>query len=65
MMAMSFQDLKYYEITRKIIGAAVNVHTHLGPGFQESIYQRALAIEMQNIGLRFNMEFVQNIVYKN
>jgi GxxExxY protein len=36
------------DITRKIIGCAMKVHSTLGNGFQEVIYQRALAIEMQN-----------------
>ena len=35
---------KYSEITGKIIGLAMQVHTYLGNGFQEVIYQRALEI---------------------
>ena len=38
-------DLKYKDITEKIIGAAFNVHSFLDNGFQEVIYQRALALE--------------------
>ena len=37
--------MKYEEITRRIIGCAMRVHSILGNGFQEVIYQRALAIE--------------------
>jgi GxxExxY protein len=40
------------EITHKIIGAAMQVHSTLGSGFQEVIYQRALAIEMNFVGLK-------------
>ncbi len=60
---MDLQDLKYNEITQKIIGAAIKVHNKLGPGFQEVIYQRALAIEMRNLGLKFEMEFEKLIFY--
>ena len=38
--------LKHGEITEKIIGAALEVHQFLGNGFQEVIYQRALAFEL-------------------
>ena len=37
--------MKEEEITYKIIGSAMKVHTTLGNGFQEVIYQRCLAIE--------------------
>ena len=39
------QDLKYKDITEKIIGASFEVHKFLGNGFPEVIYQRALAYE--------------------
>ena len=39
----------YKEITEKIIKAATEVHTSLGTGFQEVIYQRALEIEMNSM----------------
>jgi hypothetical protein len=39
-------EMKYEDITRRIISAAMKVHSALGNGFQEVIYQRALAIEM-------------------
>ncbi|NLW31414.1 MAG: GxxExxY protein, partial [Fibrobacter sp.] len=40
------KELKYKEITEKIIGAGYEVHKFLGNGFQEVIYQRALSYEM-------------------
>lgn len=40
-------DLKYGDLTRRIIGCAMEVHRVLGNGFQEVIYQRALAIELK------------------
>ncbi len=39
-------DLKYADITQKIIGSSFEVHKFLGNGFQEVIYQRALQYEM-------------------
>lgn len=57
-------DLKYKDITEKIIGASFEVHKFLGNGFQEVIYQRALAYEMFTAGLEFEREIEQNIFYK-
>ena len=39
--------MKYEELTHNIIGCAMEVHRFLGNGFQEKIYQRSLAIELQ------------------
>jgi GxxExxY protein len=55
---------KYSELTSKIIGCAIEVHKILGNGFQEVIYQRALAIEMASQGLSFTREHEMNIFYK-
>ena len=57
-------ELKFKNITEKIIGASFEVHKFLGNGFQEVIYQRALAYEMQRAGLEFAREIEQNIFYK-
>ena len=57
--------LKYREITEKIIGAAFEVHKFLGNGFQEVIYQRALAYEFRLAGLTYQREIEQDIFYKD
>ncbi len=49
-------SLKYADITQKIIGASFEVHKFLGNGFQEVIYQRALAYEMRQAKLEFARE---------
>lgn len=54
---------KHSELTGKIIGCAMKVHSTLGNGFQEVIYQRALAIEMGNQGLAFAREMEMPIFY--
>lgn len=58
-------ELKYKNITEKIIGASFEVHKFLGNGFQEVIYQRALAWEMAQAGLGFAREIEQDILYKD
>jgi GxxExxY protein len=52
------------DITRKIIGCAMQVHSTLGNGFQEVIYQRALAIEFTITGLSFEREMEMPIFYR-
>lgn len=59
------QELKFKDITEKIIGASFEVHKFLGNGFQEVIYQRALAYEMKKAGLDFAREIEQDIFYKD
>jgi len=55
--------MKHEELTHKIIGCAMKVHSALGNGFQEVIYQRALAIEMRKQGLNFKREMEMLIFY--
>lgn len=62
---MKNEEYKYSEITSKIIGCAMTVHSALGNGFQEVIYQRALEIEMSFAGLHFNREFEMPIIYRD
>ncbi len=52
-------------LTHKIIGCAMEVHNQLGNGFQEVIYQRALAIEFNLQGLSFARELEMELTYKN
>ena len=51
------------ELTYRIIGCAMQVHATLGNGFQEVIYQRALAIEMEKAKLNFARELEIPIYY--
>lgn len=52
------------KITEKIIGAAIEVHRHLGPGLLESAYQACLAHEMGLRGISFKQEMPLPIFYK-
>ena len=56
---------KYNKLTHEIIGCAMRVHTALGNGFQEVIYQRALAIEFESNKINFTREEEKNIYYKD
>ncbi len=58
------EKYKYSDLTSKIIGASMSVHKTLGNGFQEVIYQRALAIELQELGVGFEREKEMPIFYK-
>ena len=57
------QDIN--ELTHKIIGCAMTVHSTLGSGFQEIIYQRAMAIEMKYQMLSFEQEKSMYIYYRD
>jgi len=52
------------ELTYKITGCAMKVHNYLGNGFQEVIYQRALAIELSKAGIEFERELEMPIMYE-
>ena len=52
------------DLTYKIIGCAIKVHNTMGPGFQEVIYQRCLAIELGRAGLSFKREQDQIVYYE-
>jgi GxxExxY protein len=59
------KEYLHSDITEKIIGSAMIVHNILGNGFQEVIYQRALAIEMTHQGLSFSRELEMPIFYRD
>ena len=58
-------NYKHSELTSKVIGCAMRVHSALGNGFQEVIYQRALQIEMSLADIPFSREFEMPIYYRN
>ena len=62
---MANENYKYADLTEKIIRCAMNVHTALGNGFPEIIYQRALALEFEFVGINFKQEFEMPIFYRN
>ena len=56
---------KYSELTGKIINAAMEVHSILGSGYQESVYHRAIIIALKERGLMCESEKEFTIIFKN
>ncbi len=61
---MMNNDILYREECYKIIGACMNVHKELGPGFLEAVYQESLTLEFIVQGIPFEKEKDIRIVYK-
>ncbi len=58
-------SLKDEELSERLIGAAIEVHRALGPGFLESFYEEALCIELTALGIPFERQKTINITYRN
>ncbi|NVL90690.1 MAG: GxxExxY protein [Desulfobacterales bacterium] len=54
---------EFEELSKKIIGAAIQVHRELGPGFLESIYEEALKVELSEYGFHFDCQKEIKIEY--
>ena len=57
-------DEQLDDLARRVIGAAIEVHRHLGPGFPENVYERALAVEFGLRGIPFVCQPAVGVVYK-
>ncbi len=62
-MTTQIHDLD--RLTEAVIGAAINVHRELGPGFLESAYEEAMAVELELSGLTARRQVVFPILYKD
>jgi GxxExxY protein len=51
-------------LTERVIGAAIEVHRHLGPGLLESAYEECLCYELKQAGLRFQRQVHLPVTYK-
>ena len=56
--------MEHYELTGDIIKAAVKVHKAIGAGYKESVYQKALAISLQEHNIAFDREKEYPIFYR-
>ncbi len=61
---MEIVDLKYHEVTGKIIGGAMKIHRYFGPGFPEIVYKRALVIDLEKANLTYSSEIEREIFYE-
>ena len=59
------KSLRDSEITQQIITAAIRVHPQLGPGFLESVYEEALAVEFALSGIQFLRQYPVPIFYRD
>ncbi len=57
-------EILYKDLSYQIIGAAMTVHRALGPGYLEAVYQKALAIELEQIGISFREQFPLPVTYR-
>ena len=57
-------ELEHREITEQILGAAFEVHSILGYGFLEKVYQRAMKVELDLRGLKAEIENPIDVIYK-
>jgi GxxExxY protein len=62
--SLNNSQLKHSELTGRIIGCAMEVHSILGKGFLEVIYQRALEYELQANGIEYQREAEMDVWYK-
>lgn len=58
------KTLRHGELSQKIIAAAHNVHKELGQGFLEKVYKNALAIELQEAGIKCALEIPMSVRYR-
>ena len=53
------------DLSGRVIGAAIRVHTELGPGFLESVYEEALAVEFTALGIGFTRQVSVPVRYRS
>lgn len=61
-MSLDYPDLS--ALTDRVIGAAIEVHRHLGPGLLESVYETCLALELEQLGLAVERQKALTVIYK-
>ena len=61
---MAEKNLIHNELTRTIIGTAMEVHSNLGPGFLESVYEAAMAIELNLRNVPYERQKAITVMYK-
>ena len=57
--------MEFDELSQRVIGCAIEVHRHLGPGLLESTYEQCLAHELNRHGIAFELQCPQPVQYKD
>lgn len=57
-------ELKHRELTGKVISAAITVHRTLGPGFLETVYEEALCVELDQLGIPYERQKIVEVFYR-
>ena len=57
-------DIEQDPVSNKVIGLAIEVHKHLGPGLLESTYEECLAFELRQHGIKFERQVPLPVLYK-
>jgi len=60
---MPVRQLRHKELSEKIISCAYNVHNGLGQGFLEKVYKKALSIELEEAGIKHEVETPLKVLY--
>lgn len=63
-MATNKPNIIYQDLSYQIMGAIFEVHKELGPGFLESVYEKALLLELTSRGMKVDVEKVFDLTYK-
>lgn len=61
----SYKDVKLSDLTSRVLGAAMEVHSILGPGYLESVYEEALTIELNLRKIPFERQKIIRLKYKD
>ena len=57
--------MEFDEVSNRVIGCAIEVHRHLGPGLLESAYEQCLAHELSRNGIGFQLQLALPVQYKD
>jgi len=63
-MTTNNTNIIYSDLSYEVMGAIFEVHKELGPGFLESVYKKALVLELKNRGMKVDVEKVFGLTYK-
>lgn len=61
---LSELDPALTEVSRKLIGAAIEVHKALGPGYDKGVYQKAVEVELESLGVTFKSQHAVPVMYR-